>query len=375
MGVLTRDDWSLDRRGQRAQERHRQKVRQAIRDNLAEVITDEGIVVSDGKRTIRIPVHSLDQPHFIYDYRKQRHVGQGEGKPGQPIGRASNPGAPGSGSGAGAGDRPGERMLEAEVTLEDIEEVLFADLCLPNLRIKQQPTQAVNDIEFTDIRNKGIRANIDRRQTLREALRRSRLAGRPLTIREEDLRFKTWEDALRPATGAVVIAMMDVSGSMGLHEKYLARTFFFWMERFLRTHYQSVAIRYLVHHVEAYETHKEEFYTTREGGGTVCSSVFRAALDLIRREYPPEVWNIYPMYVGDGDNLSSDNDAAVRLMGELCDLSAITGYMEIQRFYHPMTLSSLLRGLGRSNLRLCSVSERRQVLQALRTVFREEDAV
>ncbi|MBX5436213.1 MAG: DUF444 family protein [Alicyclobacillaceae bacterium] len=378
MGILTRDDWSLDRRGQRAQERHRQKVREALRKNLADAITDEGIIVSDGRRTIRIPVHSLDQPHFIYDYRKQRHVGQGEGKPGQPIGRlpgAGDAAGGGSGAGSGAGDKPGERALEAEVTLEDIEEVLFEDLCLPNLRTKQQSAEVVNDVEFTDIRNKGVRANIDRRRTLLEALRRSRLAGRRLAIREDDLRFKTWEDSLRPATGAVVIAMMDVSGSMGLQEKYLARTFFFWMERFLRSQYQSVAIRYLVHHVEAYETTKEQFYSIRESGGTLCSSVFRLALDLIQREYPTDAWNVYPVYVGDGDNLAHDNELAARLMGELADQSALAGYVEVQRFYHPLTLMAALRGLNQPNLRLCTVSDRGHILNALRTFFREEEAV
>ncbi|WP_051663266.1 DUF444 family protein [Alicyclobacillus macrosporangiidus] len=87
MSVVTHDDWSLDRRGQSAQARHREKIKQAIRENLADLVSDQGIILSDGKRTVRIPVPTLDEPHFRFDYNKQQHVGQGEGKPGQSIGR------------------------------------------------------------------------------------------------------------------------------------------------------------------------------------------------------------------------------------------------------------------------------------------------
>ncbi|MCL6598280.1 MAG: DUF444 family protein [Alicyclobacillus macrosporangiidus] len=382
MSVVTHDDWSLDRRGQSAQARHREKIKQAIRENLADLVSDQGIILSDGKRTVRIPVPTLDEPHFRFDYNKQQHVGQGEGKPGQSIGRvgglgqgAGGPSGQGTGPGAsGAGDQPGEQILEAEVSIEDIEDALFADLRLPNLKDKPPVRQVTDGVDFTDVRPRGIQANIDRKRTFLQALRRSRLAGQKLTITKEDLRFKTWEETQQPGSGAVVIAMMDVSGSMGMSEKYMARTFFFWTEKFLRRQYQNVEIRYLVHHAEAYETTKEAFYTTRENGGTVCSTVFQLALELVRCDYPPELWNIYPLYVGDGDNHPADNERAVKVLQDLCAVSAMTGYVEINPYNRVTALSRHVAGLDPAVFRWATAGHPRDMLKIMRAFFRADAA-
>ncbi len=371
MGILVHDDWSLDRRGQRAQTRHREKIKEAIRGNLADIVSHHDIILSDGKRTVRIPVKQLDEPHFRYDYGKQKHVGQGPGQKGQSIGKAvPEPSAPGS----GAGDQPGEHSLEADVTLEEIEDAVFSDLCLPNLKDKPQTKDIMTDgFDFTDIRNKGIRSNIDRKRTLIEALRRSKHKGDRLTVTEDDLRFKTWEDTLRPETGAVVIAMMDVSGSMGTSEKYVARTFFFWMEKFLKKQYSHVDMRYLVHHTEAYETNKETFYSVRESGGTLCSSVFQAAKDLIQSDYPPELWNIYLMYISDGDNLFSDNEPTVTLIDELCNVASMIGYLEVNSYSRTTVLSKAVENLHQPEFRWTTIQDHKQILNALRLFFQRKE--
>ena len=72
-------------------------------------------------------------------------------------------------------------------------------------------------------------------------------------IKYDDLRFKTWENTIKYQSNAVMIAMMDVSGSMGEFEKYIARSFYFWMVRFLRTKYNNVKIVFISHHTEAKE--------------------------------------------------------------------------------------------------------------------------
>lgn len=372
MGVLNQDDWSLDRRGQSAQARHRAKVKDAIKNNLSDLISDQGIILSDGKRRVRIPVQSLDEPHFIYDTGKQPKVGQGEGAKGQSIGRVD---ANQAGQGGGAGQNPGERMLEAEVTLEEVEAALFAGLELPNLEDKRTFQRQAESTEFTDLRPKGIMGNLDRRHTLLEALRRTRKDGADLAVREDDLRFKTWDDSPNPSVSAVVVAMMDVSGSMGSTEKYISRTFFYWLERFLKSRYDQVVIRYLVHHVKAYETGKEEFYSTRESGGTVCSSVFQAALEMIEHDYPQADWNIYPVYVGDGDNLMADNERSRQLVEVLASKSALFGYVEVNLMNRPASLIGVLEGLDNVHFRTASVANRTQVIEALRKFFRQEVAV
>lgn len=111
--------------------------------------------------------------------------------------------------------------------------------------------------------------NIDKKRTLIAAIRRNALAGysdMELGISDDDLRFKTWEEIIKPHSNAVIIAMMDTSGSMGVFEKYIARSFFFWMVRFLRTKYEKVDIAFIAHHTDAKEVPEEVFFSKGESG-------------------------------------------------------------------------------------------------------------
>src|SRR5204863_6512242 len=136
---------------------------------------------------------------------------------------------------------------------------------------------------FTDIRRRGIMSNLDKKRTIMENIKRNAMRGeaRLARLRSEDLRFKTWEREIRFESNAVVLAMMDVSGSMGEFEKYIARSFYFWMVRFLRTKYDNVEIVFISHHTEAREVSEEQFFTQGESGGTVVSSAYQLALDII----------------------------------------------------------------------------------------------
>ncbi|WP_200416738.1 DUF444 family protein, partial [Virgibacillus salexigens] len=99
----------------------------------------------------------------------------------------------------------------------------------------------------------GLMGNIDKKRTILTAIKRNAREGRPgvTPIYNDDLRFKTWNDVTKPESKAVVLAMMDTSATMGTFEKYVARSFFFWMTRFLRTKYESVEIEFIAHHTEA----------------------------------------------------------------------------------------------------------------------------
>src|SRR5690606_32897676 len=139
------------------------------------------------------------------------------------------------------------------VPLEELEELLFAGLSLPHLEPKQEPHLTVLHHEWRDVRRQGRYANIDKKRTLLEAVKRNRLAGRPplAGIRREDLRFRTWDEAEIPGASAVLIIMMDTSGSMGTGEKYIARSLCHWMVRFLRTRYERVKLHFVAHTTEA----------------------------------------------------------------------------------------------------------------------------
>jgi len=64
-------------------------------------------------------------------------------------------------------------------------------------------------------------------------------------------------------------------------------------------------------------------------GGTVVSSAYQLALDVIKQRYRPSDWNIYPFHFSDGDNYYSDNEEAVKLADELITTCNLFGYGEI----------------------------------------------
>ncbi|MBX5436729.1 MAG: DUF444 family protein [Alicyclobacillaceae bacterium] len=217
MWSLHREDWSLHRKGQQDQERHREKVKQAIKENLSDLISEESIVMSDGRQIVKIPIRSLEEYRIRYNFNKSRQAGTGQGgtKVGDVIAQGKPDGAQaGPGQGQGAGDQPGVDYYEADVTLEDIESLLFSELELPNLVAKEPDQLVTQNIDFRDVRKKGLTGNIDKKRTLLESIRRNQLYGTgKIQITPEDLRFKTWDDYDRPDSTAVVLALMDTSGS------------------------------------------------------------------------------------------------------------------------------------------------------------------
>ncbi|MBI4494507.1 MAG: DUF444 family protein, partial [Chloroflexi bacterium] len=114
-------------------------------------------------------------------------------------------------------------------------------------------------------------------------------------------------------------------------EKYVTRTFYFWMVRFLRTKYNNVEIVFITHHTQAREVDEENFFTLGESGGTKVSSAYQLCLDLIKQRYNPSLWNIYPFHFSDGDNWGEvDNQRCLELVRALLGLSNVFGYGEIQ---------------------------------------------
>ncbi|MGG1312492.1 MULTISPECIES: sporulation protein YhbH [Cohnella] len=374
--ILSREDWSLHRKGYQDQSRHQQKVREAIKQNLPDLLSEENIILSDGKQIIKIPIRSLDEYRFIYNHNKRKHVGQGNGdsQVGDVIGTEP---ANGPGKGEGAGDQPGEDVVEAEISIAELENLLFEELELPYLKQKEKEQIEVQEIRFNDVRRKGIMSNIDKKRTILENLRRNAREGRKEIhgISPDDLRFKTWEEVVKPQNNAVILAMMDTSGSMGSFEKYCARSFFFWMTRFLRRQYEKVEIVFIAHHTEAKEVTEEEFFTRGESGGTICSSAYIKALEIIDSRYPPSRYNIYPFHFSDGDNLTSDNERCVRLIKEMLTRSNIFGYGEVNQYNRSSTLMSAYKHMDHQQFIYYIIKEKNEIFNALKTFFRKREAV
>lgn len=372
--IISRDNWTLHRKGEQDQQRHNEKVREAIKNNLSDIVSEESVIMSDGKKITKLPIRTLDEYRFRFNYNKQKHAGQGEGgsKPGDVIG--TEPGSPGGQGPGGAGEEPGTDYYEADVSFDELAEMVFADLQLPRLKEKQKEHIKAVSTRFNDIRKSGIFSNIDKKRTILEAIKRNARQGSDqYNITRDDLRFKTWETVYSTESNAVVLAMMDTSGSMGNFEKYIARTFFFWMVRFLRTKYQHVEIVFLAHHTQAKEVSEEDFFTKGESGGTKCSSVYQLALDLIQQRYPPDRYNIYPFHFSDGDNLPSDNDACFKLISRILPLCNLFGYGEITSpYYRNSTLLSVFQKIKSDHLVTVTIKNKKEIYSALKKFFSEK---
>ncbi|MGS2780348.1 sporulation protein YhbH [Robertmurraya sp. GLU-23] len=375
--VISQEDWSLHRKGYDDQQRHQEKVQEAIRNNLPDLVTEENIVMSNGREVVKIPIRSLDEYKIRYNYDKNKHVGQGDGESqvGDVVARDGSANQKGPGKGQGAGDQAGEDYFEAEVSLMDIEEALFKELELPNLKKKEKSENVVEDIEFNDIRKTGLMGNIDKKRTMMTAYKRNAMTGKASfhPIYREDLKFKTWNEIIKPDSKAVVLAMMDTSGSMGLWEKYMARSFFFWMTRFLRTKYETVEIEFIAHHTEAKVVSEEDFFSKGESGGTICSSAYRKSLELIETKYDPAKFNIYPFHFSDGDNLTSDNARCVKLVEELMKVSNMFGYGEVNQYNRHSTLMSAYKNIKHEDFRYYILKQKSDVFHAMKSFFKKEE--
>lgn len=240
MVSTSQHDWSLHRKGPVDQARHNEKIKEAIKENLPEIIAEESIITSNGKRLVKVPIRSLEEYRFRFDPHQGEKVGQGDGdsQVGDVI--AKGPDSDKGGKGKQAGDKPGTDFYEAEVTVDDLAELIFEDLGLPDLRPKATQEIPTDTVKFTEVRKRGPMSNLDKRRTIMENLKRNARDGVPAfgNIKNDDLRFKVWEQETRPSSSAVVLAMRDASGSMGEFKKYITRSLFFWMKR-LRLHSHS----------------------------------------------------------------------------------------------------------------------------------------
>lgn len=368
--TLSRQDWSLHRKGPADQARHNEKIKEAIKENLPSIIAEEAIITSDGKKIVKVPIRSLDLPRFRFDFGRNKHIGQGEGdsQPGDPVDQQ------GQGQGKQAGDQPGVDYYEADVTIDELADLLFEDLGLPNLQQKSAESLETETFRFNEISKKGTMPNLDKRRTIRENIKRNALAGHPRfhAVKDEDMRFKIWVPDVRRETNAVIIAMRDVSGSMGEFEKYISRSFYFWMVKFLRTKYNKVKIVFITHHTEAKEVDEETFFKLGESGGTKVSSAYQLALDVVKERFPPSAWNIYPFHFSDGDNWGDvDNRRCVDLVNQLLDASNVFGYGEIREgaIRSSSTLMNAFQAIKSPNFISVVITDKKDVHPALRKFF------
>lgn len=365
--------------------RHRQLVEKSIKENLGDILSEESIIGETKNKKFKIPIRGIKEYQFVFG-RNNKGVatGTGEEKRGDKISDGSqNQGQKGN---KGAGNSPGEDVYETEITLDELMDYIVEDLELPNLD-KKKYSEIVTEsaarkrgyqrygINPRLAKKKTVQAKISRKQGKKRALIEAGLDDNieRFPFREDDIRYYKVKKRPKKESNAVMIFIMDVSGSMDSSKKYLARSLFYVLSRFISRKYNNIAFEFISHTTVAKVVNEFEFFHKAESGGTYISSGINTALKLIEEKYPPTMWNIYPIYASDGDNWSEDNERAINSVKKLCEISNMFGYAELL----PSTYSTTMyyrfnREVACKNFTSVIVKEKKDLWEALKIMLSKE---
>ncbi|OPX48648.1 sporulation protein YhbH [Clostridium thermobutyricum] len=366
--------------------RHRQLVEKSIKENLGDILSEESIIGEGKNKKFKIPIRGIKEYQFIYGKNSGGVAsGTGEEKRGDKIGNGTS--RSGKGNGKGAGNSEGDDIYETEITLEELLDYIVEDLDLPNLdRKKYSEILVESSGKKCGYQKYGIRPRLAKKKTVMSKIARKQGKKRALReiskdidsmerfpFREDDLRYYRVKQKPKRESNALMIFIMDVSGSMDSTKKYLARSFFFVLSRFLNKKYNNIAFEFISHTTTAKRVNEFEFFHKAESGGTYISSGIVKALELIEEKYPAEMWNIYPVYASDGDNWTEDNEKAIKSVKELCDISNMFAYCELL----PSTYSTTMyyrfsKEIEKENFIPVIVKEKKDLWEALKTILNKE---
>jgi len=322
------DIWKLKQRGKRDSDRHKKLINDAIRKNGKDLITEYDIITSDGDKKIKVPIRFLDRYKFKYGKRKDKSsVGQGlDVKPGENY-RIRK----GKASGDKASDEEASVSYDAEVSIDELVDILLEELNLPWMEPDKSSAIEIETEDLSSIERKGILPNLDLKKTLFENIKRNAAKGKAKVggINENDLRYRNWESEKEYHSNAAIYLMMDRSGSMSKEKTYIAKSFYFWMVQFLKRRYKNISLIFIAHDSKAHLVTEKQFFGVNNGGGTVCSSAFEMAYNHIQDNHPPSTWNNYVFEFSDGDNWGDDNLLCLEYVTKLLPLVRAIGYGEI----------------------------------------------
>ncbi len=357
-------DRRFDSRNKSAVNRQRfmRRFKGQIREAVADAIAGRSIKDLDNGESVSIPSKDLSEPQFHHGRGgiwETVFTGNDQFSSGDQINRPQGGGGGGSGKGKASKDGEGEDDFVFNLSREEFLDVFFDDLALPNLvktqlaRIQEYKSQRAG---FT---NDGTPANINVVRSLRGALgRRLALASpyqgrlrelqkqieelletRPeddqeiIRLKDEigilrakieaipfidsfDLRYNNRIKIPKPTTQAVMFCIMDVSGSMDEEKKATAKRFFMLLYLFLTRTYEHIEVVFIRHHTVAKEVNEEDFFHSRESGGTVVSSAIELMKDILHQRYLNGAWNVYGAQASDGDNWENDSPHCRELLSD-----------------------------------------------------------
>ncbi len=298
----------------RDEKRYIDRVREAIKNKLPELVNNSSILSSPPGSSYVLKIPYLDVPHF----------------------RLAQPGSNGSGSGNGgnAGNGSGDPYIELQLSLDEVVDLIFSSLHLPQL-----PKTGITEDE--QVKVEGITRDthpqrIHIKRTIYEATKQG--VWWPGVMRYRDVRVKA-----EPITSAVVIFARDSSGSMTEELRYIVRVASLWITLWLKKVYPKTKLHFVIHDEEALEVDEEMFFNGHKAGGTLVSSAWLKAEELFK-SYDPTVWNRYMIYFSDGENMLEDNSELRKILARLVPQLELAVYGEVK--YQYQSLLSLMSSHG-----------------------------
>ncbi|WP_020407164.1 YeaH/YhbH family protein [Hahella ganghwensis] len=392
MGVTHVIDRRLNGKNKSAVNRQRflRRYREHIKKAVADAVNKRSITDIDRGESISIPSKDIGEPNFRHGKggrRSQTHPGNKEFVTGDSIPRPPGGGG-GGGSGQGQASDQGEGMDDFvfQISQEEFLDFMFEDLALPNLVQKQLKETSNFKYVRAGYTTHGTPAKINVIRSMRgayarrlalsgnkrkkiseleeqlETLKRSPIPPDPVFSKEDqiqaleeeikrlkgriqripfideiDIRYNQHVKQPKPATAAVMFCLMDVSGSMSQTHKDIAKRFFILLYLFLKRNYEKIDVVFIRHHTSAKEVDEEEFFYSRETGGTIVSSALKLMREIMEQRYPTEDWNIYAAQASDGDNWNDDSPRCSKLLAEsILPFVQYYSYIEITPHEHQM---------------------------------------
>jgi uncharacterized sporulation protein YeaH/YhbH (DUF444 family) len=365
--------YELFSRGTRDWLRHNEKVRSAVRQRLAELATEPDVLSGSAERRIQVPVRFLEHYRFRLREADEEHgAGQGEGKPGDVLRPAQRDGQ-GDGDKGASGEGEGGMQFVLEFEADELIDWLWEELKLPNLTPKSGGMEQA-EFEREGWDKRGARARLDRRRSLKEAVKRRAVQPEGPAFTNEDLRFRQLVRKPRPVTRAAIFFAMDVSSSVTRDERRLAKSFFFWALQGLRRQYTQIEPVFIAHTVRAWEFPEDDFFKVTAEGGTVASTAFEKVLEIVAARHDPGRYNLYLFYASDGENFREDRERALDTLNRLTAMTAFSAYVETSRHYRPVLTSetaqlfSEMAGQGRA-VDSYELTEEADIWEAIRRFF------
>ena len=391
---------------------NRQRFIRRAKKHLSERIHKNVVnrsITDKGEENISIPTDGIQEPSFNHDSSTGDYdfvlPGNKEFIKGDTIGKPPK----GAGAGGGGGkeasdDGSGEDEFQFSLTRDEYLDIVFEDLELPNLEEKNKENVTVWEthrsgyttvgspsqlnIEQSMIRSLGRRIALKfpkqkaikelegEMERLEEEIKYYKEEVKPMTknraliddiklkieklrkrhraipfIDPIDLRFNNFAKYPKPTSSAVMICIMDVSASMGEREKELSKRFFLLLYLFLERKYENVDVIFIRHHTEAIECSEEEFFNSKETGGTVVSSGLILADKILKERYSQAEWNSYVAQASDGDNFASDLPTLNQvLVKSILPIVKFYTYVEIAGMYEQTRNYWAAQSTGRSSM-------------------------